>query len=306
MKLAFLILAHKNPNQLVRLARFLASEGDGVFIHIDKKAEHVYQQAKDELKEVQGISLIAQRYPVYWGSCNQIEATLALASAAHDSRQYHYHALISGQDLPLMKPGQMRDFIFRNKGKEFIEHWALPNWEKWSRENGGLNRLQLFWFDGGRGMRRLTARVQSFQKKTHLMRSLKGLPPLFGGANWFTLTNDFIGWVLAHVRDNPAYLRRYRHSRCADEIFFQTLLLSSPFAKQAQDLTLRYIEWCDGPHPRTLGKEDYEKMFAGGDRLFARKFDEQVDRQIIDMVYERIERPEVATGAMWKTRSAFL
>jgi len=38
MKIAYIILAHKNPDQIKRLVLRLNTEGTSFFIHIDKKA----------------------------------------------------------------------------------------------------------------------------------------------------------------------------------------------------------------------------------------------------------------------------
>lgn len=52
---------------------------------------------------------------------------------------------------------------------------------------------------------------------------------------------------------------------------------------------LRYIDWENGPeYPKILREEDYEKIIDSK-ALFGRKFDENVDKNIIDKIYKKIE-----------------
>ena len=51
---------------------------------------------------------------------------------------------------------------------------------------------------------------------------------------------------------------------------------------------LRYVDWSSGPEfPRTMRVDDYDKI-RNSDCLFARKFNRDVDRVIIDKIYKDI------------------
>ena len=53
--------------------------------------------------------------------------------------------------------------------------------------------------------------------------------------------------------------------------------------------SLRYVNWTDGPeYPKTLRLEDYAKIM-NSNKLFARKFDETIDKEIIEKIYEKID-----------------
>ena len=41
-KQAYIILVHKNPNQLNRLLKMLDNENIDIFLHIDKKSEYLF------------------------------------------------------------------------------------------------------------------------------------------------------------------------------------------------------------------------------------------------------------------------
>ena len=83
---------------------------------------------------------------------------------------------------------------------------------------------------------------------------------------------------------------------CPDEIYKQTFALNSEFKNRLFntdyefDGCLREIDWKRG-RPYTWRKEDYEYL-AHSNRIFARKFDENVDRAIIDMIINKIKNEQ--------------
>ena len=77
-----------------------------------------------------------------------------------------------------------------------------------------------------------------------------------------------------------------------DEIFFQTLVLNSPHRDSVVDANLRYIDW---PGPRVLRADDLDALLGSG-MLFARKFDETVDAEILDLLDHQIDA-ELAVGS---------
>ena len=74
-----------------------------------------------------------------------------------------------------------------------------------------------------------------------------------------------------------------------DEIFFQTILLNSPFQRMAVNDNLRYIEWPnpDSGSPVILCKGDFGKLISSP-KLFARKFDVTVDADVLDLIDQEI------------------
>jgi hypothetical protein len=89
-----------------------------------------------------------------------------------------------------------------------------------------------------------------------------------------------------YLESDKRYIRRFYLTHCADEIFFQTLVRLIGIANIHN--YMRYIDWESGPeYPRTLRIADFEKI-AQTHNLFARKFDETVDKQVIDKIYEKI------------------
>jgi Core-2/I-Branching enzyme len=83
-------------------------------------------------------------------------------------------------------------------------------------------------------------------------------------------------------------VRFFEHVFVPDELFFQTLVLNSPHRDSVVDANLRYIDWSTTPGPKVLRTDDLEALLGSG-MLFARKFDETVDAEILDLLDRHID-----------------
>ena len=71
MKVAHLILAHKNPDQVERLIRALKHPAFYFFIHVDKKSD---EKQFNYLGNQENTWLIRNRTKIYWaGYCKKIK-----------------------------------------------------------------------------------------------------------------------------------------------------------------------------------------------------------------------------------------
>ena len=281
MKIAILILAHKNAEQLTRLARHLEKDFD-VFIHIDKKSPIIIR-GSEKIK-------IFKKYNIYWGSYNQILATLFLFKTALAGKYDHY-ILISGQDLPIKSNEYVINFFKSNRNMEYLEFNELPV-RFWP--NGGIDRLENFWINSYKGVTGIKKHVFIFLDKISIM-SQKYVPlkrklnyKFFGGTNWMDLTHTCVQQIISYIEEDKKYLKRFKYTRCADEIFFQTIIVNSNLETLLSNRLLRYIDWSAGSSsPKTLKTEDFDAIMSS-DALFARKFDETVDCTIIDKIYNNL------------------
>ncbi len=277
MKLAVLVLAHKLPQQLHWLVALLQAPDVAIFVHVDAASQAITPADLAQLAAQANVHCLAQRRMVHWGNFQQIQATWDLLRAAHAHGPFDRYVLVSGQDLPLMPPEAMLAFFQNEPDTQFLEYFQLPAPDRWSGA-GGLDRLELYWLDPPLdGLNRL---LHGAQRRLGWRRRLDG-GVFHGGANWFNLTGPCVAWLLDYVAKNTRFFEQFRHSRCADEIIVQTLVLRSPFAAQAVPEPLRFVNWTDGPEfPRTLRMADLPAILAAPRALFARKFDPAVDAEV--------------------------
>ena len=116
-RICFLIAAHKNQGQLLRLINHLKKDFD-IYVHIDKKS-------KLNLESFDNVN-IYKSIKVYHGGVSQVAATLFLIREAFKNN-YERYIFISGQDVPLKTNKEIINFFDENKDKEFISFENIKN-----------------------------------------------------------------------------------------------------------------------------------------------------------------------------------
>lgn len=109
------------------------------------------------------------------------------------------------------------------------------------------------------------------------------------GTNWFSITHGFAKYVI----EKKEWIKMtFRNTRCGDELFIQTLVVNSPYRDQLTEIAfednymscLRFIDWKRGK-PYVFRLENYDELIESP-YLFARKFDEKVDVEIINAIFQ--------------------
>ena len=106
---------------------------------------------------------------------------------------------------------------------------------------------------------------------------------VYKGSNWFSINHELARYVLSRKKEIK---KRFKNSKCADELFLQTISKNSPFKHNIVPSNLREIDWIRGA-PYTYWKADYSMLLAS-DKLFARKFSTETDSEIIEMIFSHI------------------
>lgn len=296
---AYLIMAHKNGEQLKKLLKLLDYSENEIYIHIDKKAPLSMKSfdyaACCNWSQVKQYSV----YNITWGSVSQIKCELFLMEMAANEREYQYYHLLSGLDLPLRTQEEIHAFFDQIDGKELI-HYAS------CREKGGAladDRAKYYWATSWYNilplkrslsiMRRLDRLQVKVQKMAGINRLKRwGIQRLYRGANWFSISDQLVRSVL---EEKEWILRVYAASNCCDEVFLQTFIkmhtgwearLYHPAMDDNYMSIKRAIDWNRGG-PYVWRNEDYNQLMDSS-FLFARKFDETVDCEVIDRIYQAV------------------
>jgi hypothetical protein len=287
MSTAILILAHKNECQLKELLNHLSLDFS-IYIHLDKNSNLV-------LNNQENVNIF-KKYRTYWGSFNFVKATILLLRKAFENNYDHY-VLISGQDLPIKSNQEIKDY-FTNNNKNYIEMYKMPY--KFGNFDSEMERVIKYWpiqnfrwKDGKNFAPKIIYKIKEFLLNITVNLKERNLDyDFYGGATWFNLTYDCVQNLLSYIDSNPKYLKRFKYTRSGDEIFFQTLI--NILNIKINNTSLRYVDWEKGPdHPRTLRMDDYQNII-NSDNLFARKFDPEIDNEIIDLIYHSIDKNKMA------------
>jgi Core-2/I-Branching enzyme len=276
MKIATIVMVHKEPAQVARLLARLVHPQNDIFLHVDQKCP--LEDFTDLIET--SIQLIKPRHNLKWAGLSQVTAMLAcMRQVMAAPVQYDYLHFLSGQDYPIRPLGEWVDFLARHLGQQFMQYELMgePGW--WPQ---ALHRVEQYHLADQQfpGRHRLAWLITKLLPKRKF--PLSGYV-LAGRSSWSTLTRPAVEYVLRFVDQHPEVVRFFGWCWGPDEIFFPTILHNSPFRESiVRDNNLRYIDWSEQKaSPKTLTLADFGTMMASG-CFFARKFDPGTDAQVMD------------------------
>lgn len=277
MKVAHLILAHKNPLQLERLLNALDHPASDFYIHLDKKTDI---RPFSFLFQRERVFSVHPRIKVYWAAFGSIQATLNGIKNILE-KEYDYINVISAQDFPLKPADLIYNFLLQHKGSEFITCEPLET--QWTE---ALHRVKQYHFINWRirGRHRMEKMVSALLPERKFPLDFE----IVGRSNWFTITANAAAYFVDFLDRHPEVVRFFKYSWGADEIIFSTILYNSPFKDKIRN-NLVYVDWtgAKGGHPNILTKKDFPAL-KNSDKLFARKLDMEIDKELFTMLEEWI------------------
>ena len=310
MRIVYIILAHTNHEQTLRMFDRLNREGVSFVFHISTTSDpryfnEVYSALKDQPN-----CYFAERALVRWGDFGVVQGALNAIDTIYEKRlEYDYAILLSGQCYPLKTHEAICQALEKYQGAQLVEyipfseitdeysyrieprHFWLGGRHFWYPHRGGRNKL----FSA-----LLNLLIFPFVPER---QPLPEGYPLFKGSLWWTLTRDCIEYIhrQAHSEGGRNLARFLEKTRHPGETYFQTVLMNSEYKDKLVNKDLRFILWRDSKgdngHPDILTAIDFDDM-ASSECLFGRKFDMQIDAEILDRIDEHLlsNRPAAVSG----------
>lgn len=227
MRLAFLIIAHKHPQNLLRLANRLTQEGDLAVIHWDKKSTFDIQAyLKKEMPDAQyGNVRFSERFDIQWGGWSMVEATLGcLEQVRISDRGVNYAILLSGADYPIRPLSHLKAFLRANPDREYIE-CVDPEIKQWVVRGLSKERYEYYHWINWRTHPKLFDLLCNAQRRLGIKRRMPyGLKARFG-SQWWALTWKTASEILEKSKI-PQIKRFFKTTWVPDELFFQTMTAS--------------------------------------------------------------------------------
>jgi hypothetical protein len=277
MRLAYLILAHRAPADLLAMLPALGRHGE-TYLHIDRDAQGFDGHWQDLARHA---VFAERRHSVSWGGFSVVEATLALIETALKRGRADYFLLMSGACLPVLSSENLAERLAREEG-EYID--VMPDDE--AARHGRKKRLMHYRFYSKTMPRPALGALNRLSRIAWMRPAFAAefAEPRFGSM-WWCLSRPCLEWAMAFRRSRPSYDTRFRHTETPDESYFQTLVWLSPFAERVKG-SLTYVDWDKGgSHPKTLSRRDLPRIQASG-QYFARKFDWEHDRDLVHSLLE--------------------
>jgi hypothetical protein len=318
-QLAYLISVHQYPAHFARLVRTLNHPNAHFFVHVDRKVDQ--QPFQGAVKQYKNVHFCERRFTVNRKGWSQVASTLELMRMA---ARYNcdYYSLLSGVCYPI-KPVNTIVAFFEQASEQFISYFSFTDLPAWQgkvdqfhyRDDSALAKQQPRTVDrvallSINKLRRIWHRAQPLIRGSRWAP----VPMFFGGAQWWSLSHSCVRYILDYLERSRQFVSFFQYTDSPCEIFFQTLILNSPFAAAVvgfadfqhkadptcphpwppDALNLRYINW-DADRwllfdnestprgPAILDQRDQLALQASP-ALFARKLDPVHSKHLLDWI----------------------
>ena len=294
---AFLVVSHRNPGQVLRLVRALREGRDTVvLVHHDQRREPIDPAAC----KAAGGRLVHYGLPVEWGNMAYTDMLLAALAELAENVDPDWVAVVSGQDYPLRPVPDFERHLVESPHHALLgELWQLDlSIEPPPPEREFYLRYRYRHYAPPRPVAAVLARALG--RRAYLRELPTGLGLRLGVkprrhpfgpdlrchvcSDWLTLERRAVRAVLDFARDQPQVMRHYRRTIIPSESLFATVLANDPRLSIGPATRLLGFEDA-APHPRTFRTDDLEELLASG-MHFARKFDEGADSRVLDLLDE--------------------
>jgi hypothetical protein len=293
VKLTYLVVSHRDPEQVLRLVRTLREGPPAeVVVRHDQRHSRLESAAVEEA----GGRLLCDGLSVEWGGWSLLRMLLAALEHVATEADPDWVIVLSGQDYPLRPLAQVAERLAS------AEHDAFLG-SLWELETGKLPpppaeefflRYAYLHLRSPRGLPYLPGRVKpvAYVREQPPRLAVRRIRLPFGDARrcwvstaWPTLNRRALSAVLRTAREERRLMRHYRRTVLPCESFFATTLMNDPVLSVSRD-DRRFTRFAPGaPNPDVLTSDDLEQLEASG-ADFARKFDAGVDARILDLLDE--------------------
>lgn len=246
--IAYLIICHKNANQIIRLIDRIKTNNADIFLHIDprmKSDEFLYLSG--HFDSVKGIYLLPERLQGKLDDRSLVDITMSCINSARniereERKHYQYFLLLSGQDYPIKPVQWIEEQLIKTYPKPFIDctqlsksNWVAKkfnrnatlikyrNWVLLHTDKGGVQKImQLIGVIARKGL--------YYLRLTTAQRMKKQGTELYGGSAWWILPDDVIEYIWNEYENRGRITHiLLNESVTPEETFFQTMAKRSPF-----------------------------------------------------------------------------
>jgi len=235
MKIAYVVLVHRNPEQLRRLITALDGTGD-FYIHVDKKSKiEPFEQA---LAGIPNVNLLKNRINVYWGGWSMVQAYMLMFDMAYSSpKGYDRFVMLTSEDYPLISNEKIIEEFEKNRDVEYIMAYNIATSTMPTDENKVLRR----WYLDCPFRNKFLQRVYRSIMYRTITKNFKGkqlqvplgdrlVDPYFGQM-LSAFTRAGMGMILDVYKNDKAFNKRMKSAFAAVELYWQTIIFNSELRK---------------------------------------------------------------------------
>ena len=281
--IAYLILVHRYPEQFKRLFRAIYDPRNHYVVHVDKSSGPTLDAEIRSFLRPYANADVLEGKKALWGGYSLVDAELrGMERLLQMGANWTHFINLSGQDFPLKSQAQIMAYLAANKGCEFIK---VMDQQKVRPDT--MHRVDEFAIEF----------EEHIERTENFRPFLSGAMPYIGN-QWMIVSRAFCDFV-CHDPRADRYKAFYENTFIADEGFFQTVMMNTPVHGEIVSDDLRMIDWVpDGDiklRPRTYVTKDAAALMASHN-LFARKFDQSVDGDIIGILENHLAGRDAANS----------
>jgi hypothetical protein len=314
-RVAYLVLSHQNPRQIVRLVDRLVRSDPAGEVVVNHDAARGALDLGDYCQHPR-VHLMRTSSRRRWGRYAVVKDQLDTLSWAVANLDVDWLTVLSGQDYPLRSLASFGSVLAESGYDAFLsaapitsrrpaasDTGALYSYARYHYRWYGLPRWVLGWARGDRSTRLLGSaqrRLSSAQPFIFLWTMPAGGGDMIGfrhrrgpfdsdfqcykGSQWLTLSRKAADAITSFTQRRPDVMRLYQRSLIADESLPVTILCNDTDIR-AQRSNHHYIRMTGAgdSHAAVLGIGDLEQLLASG-KWFARKFDDRLDSDVLDRI----------------------
>lgn len=336
MKIAFIILNHREPTQLLRLVSTLKSElpDAPVVIHNDRFKVDIQESLIGGFRDTH---LLTSDWPISWGDFSCVASEWRSMAWMVENLQFDWLILLSCQDYPIKPLASLKGFLSsvsadallaatpigklesrrdrRDRNRRYLYKYrpvrqasevgvVAARWRRCVRENSGLlvdivNNMQP-WLQIYKFPDQMPWRVGWRALHAPFTRDA----PCWFGSHWLSLSSKAVDYVVSYAQEHPEYARYCRNTIIPEESATPTLVCNAP-GFRVDPRELHYVRWSNphSGHPDTFVTRDLPELLATRE-YFARKFDMATDSTILDELDDMLAnaRASSPTEALPRTR----
>ncbi len=294
MKIAYLILCHRDAEHVARLAAKLTTGApdNHVFVHVDAKSPDSAEFAV-RLDGLARVSLVGPAVRVWWGGASAIDATHRLLEASHAGGDFERFVLLQGADYPLKSNAAIAAFFEDHRQTEFIRACNAARGRTPKVYSKGRHVL---FFDAPNLLKKISnklTRILDLKLRDGTVRTPDGALDIHWGCAQFGLTRAAVGHLLTHPH-RASLRRQFRGIFPADEIYFHTLIFNSPFAQRTMaggaepaitDMTeARTLHYFEYPSLVRVFTADDHELLRAREEMFVRKVSTEASSGLLDLI----------------------
>ncbi len=288
-KIAFLILAHNDPQMLKMLVYSLDYIGFDIYVHVDAKIDiRVYDFDSYHLTNAR-LFILDNREKVYWGDYSVFKAMYNLYYIANSKNIYFRYVTLSGNDYPLKSNEYIYTYL-SDLGVEFIMGTPLERFEKIYNYNFMHGRPLV------RKLNRTIIGLFHVKRRNRPLRIDGKSLTFYYAPQWHALSDECVSYIIdCFERNKKSIKKTFYYSYAPDELIIPTIVFNSEFSNRTlrssfphgthyNEMTAtHYINY--DPIVQIFDESDAEKLLNSG-KLFARKLNSEKSKRLIEIINE--------------------